>query len=144
MTHTDEWVVNPCTHTTRSADPPRPTGPSRSLGVCSTNTAHPPVCHSLDIIAWGSWCPLCLGYKAQLPVQPVPLFTDPNTLRTLSYLFLKQSAIFTSPLPILLTMFLPTDHKEKPGFHSYPKFPVTAGHLSFSSPIFLCSISMAS
>lgn len=81
MTHTDEWVVKPCPHTTWLAEPPDPTDPSRSLGVCSTNTALPPVCHSSATIAWESWCPLCLGYKAQLPVQPMPFFSDPNALR---------------------------------------------------------------
>lgn len=108
---------------------------SRSLGVCSTNTlTHPPVCHILATTAWKSWCTLCLGYKAQLHAQPMPLFSHPNAS--------EQWVIsFWSNLPYSLHHCLsfwqcPADHKKNPGLHSYPKFPVLAGHLSLPHFLF--------
>lgn len=122
--------------------------PQRLFHQHSTSThaqsAKPPFGH----YCWGMLVSFLAGLQAKLHMQPMPpsfqIQTPSGPRYDELFLFLKQSAIFTSQLCIFLIMFLPTNHKKKPGF---PQLIETPSHFwppILFFPCFLSAISMAS
>lgn len=110
-------------------DPGLPTHSSKSLRVCSTQHNHSCAKPSFGCYCWGTLMSFLIGLQGKVSCTAsahVFSFKCPRASE-------RWILSFSSQMSIFVTVFLPVDHVKKPGF---PKFPITAGLLSFPYCLF--------